>query len=571
MGSGPFQATQIFRRALESTPRNERVLHALGIQALNLGMPESAVELFESAVAGSPSTPVYHKDLGLACRAAGRIKKALEHFHAAVTLDASDAESFFHLGATLPKPQYLPEALSCFQAAARLRPGCAEFQFNLGRAFQDSGRMAEAVTSYQAALRAKPGFRPALLNLAMALKEEGQLSAAAMVCTESLIHQTQDPAAQNTIGLILKARGDLDGAMGYFQKAIQISADYADARLNLSVTLREMGRINESFDAAREILRLDPRNPEAHWNLAFLLLLTGQYSEGWREYEWRWKLAQFRGRARDHGQPLWDGTPLHGGSIFLYTEQGFGDTLQFIRYAPLVKSHADTRVIVECPPSLKRLFEGLPGIDQLISRGDPVPDFDVQAPIMSLPGIFSGLGAEIPSQVPYLKPPRDLPPIVHRTGKFNVGLAWAGNSNHLNDANRSIPLSMMAPLLRTPGPEFHSLQMGPQAAELSQVAQVARIVDLAPRLSDFAHTAAAISEMDLVISVDTAVAHLAGAMGKPVWLLLPAAPDWRWLLDRKDTPWYPTMQLYRQDAPGDWSEVLLRAASALGKLCPHSP
>lgn len=570
MGSGPFQPTQIFRRALEATPRNERILHALGIQALDLGLPESAVELFEGAVAGSPSTPVYHKDLGLACRAAGRIQEALKHFHAAATLDASDAESFFHLGATLPKPQYLPEALACFQAAARLRPDCAEFQFNLGRAFQDSGRMAEAVTSYQAALRAKPGFRPALLNLALALKEEGQLSAAAMVCTESLVHQTQDPAAQNTIGLILKARGDLDGAMGYFQKAIRICADYTDARLNLSVTLREMGRIKEALDTARDVLRLQPRNAEAHWNLAFLLLLSGQYSEGWREYEWRWKLAAFRDKSRDHGQPLWDGAPLHGGTIFLYAEQGFGDTLQFIRYALMVKSHADTRVIVECQRSLKRLFEGLPGIDQVIDRGDPVPDFDVQAPLMSLPGIFSRLGLGIPSQVPYLKPPRDLPPILHRSGKFKVGLAWAGNPSHLNDSNRSIPLSMLASLLQLPEPEFHSLQTGPQAAELSHVAQAARVVDLSPKLSDFAHTAAAIDGMDLVISVDTAIAHLAGAMGKPVWLLLPAAPDWRWLLDREDTPWYPTMQLYRQSAPGDWSEVLSRAASALSKKRPHS-
>jgi hypothetical protein len=296
-------------------------------------------------------------------------------------------------------------------------------------------------------------------------------------------------------------------------------------------------------------------------------LLHGDFEHGWPEYEWRWKTRDFSSGRRPFTQPQWDGGSLNGRTILLHAEQGLGDTLQFIRYAPLV-AEAAGNIVVECPAPLKRLLRHSLRQVPVLSKGEPLPPFDIHCPMLSLPLACRTTLANIPRQVPYLNADSEL--AAHWQGKLvsqrellKVGLAWAGNKAHKNDRHRSIELSTLAPLGEVPHVSFISLQKGEPAKQATRAPAGITLFDWSNELGDFADTATLIANLDLIISVDTAVAHLAGAMGKPVWTLLPFVPDWRWLLEREDSPWYPTMRLFRQSAPGDWSGVITRVVGAL--------
>ncbi len=306
------------------------------------------------------------------------------------------------------------------------------------------------------------------------------------------------------------------------------------------------------------------------WPMPVCFGVTSQ--PGWPEYEWRWRRQDASPPALT--QPLWDGSSLQGKSILLYPEQGLGDTLQFIRYAPLVKQTGAT-VIVQCQPPLLRLLATCAGIDRLLPEGADLPPFDVQAPLLSLPRILRTTLASIPANIPYLSADPDLRARWRQSlsgvADFKVGIAWQGNPGHKRDRQRSVPLAAFAPLAEAPGVRLVSLQKGPGHEQLTELAERLRVLDLTDELEDFADTAALLSNLDLVITVDTAVAHLAGAMGIPVWVALPIVPDWRWLLERQDSPWYPTMRLFRQTAWGDWAGVFERLTGALGQKIAATP
>lgn len=334
-----------------------------------------------------------------------------------------------------------------------------------------------------------------------------------------------------------------------------------DPRLlsNLGVVCRDSGDLARAEQYFRKVIVAQPDDPEAHFNLALTLLRAGRLREGFQEYEWRWRVPQFAEQRRAFPQPLWRGEPLNGRRILIHGEQGAGDTIQFVRYAPLVR-HAGGQVVVEVLPHLERLSMWMEGGCRIVRALSAGEQFDVQCPMMSLPQRFSTDLDSIPPPARF-SIPRALKSkwaARIRTGPLGVGVVWAANPQYYNNAARSVPAGHLLPLARRPGVRYWSLQVGPAAAEIPP-----GILDLSDELTDFGETAAVISQLDLVITVDTAVAHLAGSLGVPVWLLLAYACDWRWMLDREDTPWYPTMRLFRQQHPGEWGDVIERVSSAL--------
>jgi hypothetical protein len=341
------------------------------------------------------------------------------------------------------------------------------------------------------------------------------------------------------------------------------------AKNNLALTLSEAGNNDEAILCYHEALAGDPQNATLHYNLATALLATEDFINGWEELEWRWKMPNFTTKARDFGKPLWKGEPLRGEKILLHAEQGYGDTLQFVRYAPLVAARGG-EVILEVPQRLHRLLSQTPGVSQVVIHGEELPDFSWQCPLMSLPRAFATIVATIPSSQRYLHVAGEA---VERerekwtSSNFCVGLAWSGNPRNQLDAFRSLPLRDLSILGELEGVSFYSLQMGEPTQQIAEVASKLQVIDACSGHKDFADTAALLSNLDLVITVDTSIAHLAGALGIPVWILLPHhRTDWRWLLNRADSPWYPSARLFRQPRPGAWMELAASLRSELQQL-----
>ena len=359
--------------------------------------------------------------------------------------------------------------------------------------------------------------------------------------------------------------GQLDQAISSHSTAIGLNPQLTEAYSNLGNAFTDFGKIDQAIAAYRQAISLKPDYAQVHWNLAIALLLKGDYAEGWCEYEWRWKCEDQS--ARRFTQPLWDGGDLTGRTILLHAEQGFGDTLHFIRYAALVKDRGG-RVIVECQQELIGLLKQLTSVTQWITRGQPLPPFDVHRPLLSLPFVFGTTLENIPQQTPPLQAPANRVEqwrhrVADKSVVLKVGLAWAGNPHHKNDRNRSILLSQLMPLLEIPHIQFFSLQKGASTDGTN-------LLNLTTELHDFNESAALISNLDLIISVDTSVVHLAAAMGKPTWVMLPFAPDWRWLQQRDDSPWYPSIRLFRQTRIGDWPGVIDQVAAELARRCGSS-
>jgi hypothetical protein len=353
-----------------------------------------------------------------------------------------------------------------------------------------------------------------------------------------------------------------------YREALRLKPDLFEAHLSLGQLFQEQQQWDETKACFARALHLRPDQAEAHVELAYLQLRLGDFERGWAEYEWRWQTQHFRPHRRAFRQPPWDGSALAGRTILLYVEQGVGDAVQFLRFAPLVKQRGGT-VLLECPPALLTLCSGAAGVDRLIPQGSPHPEFDVQAPLLSLPRILGTTEATIPAGVPYLR--ADPARVAHWRGElaalpgFQVGISWQGNPDNPTDYKRSAPLEAFAPLAGVPGVRLVSLQKGHGAEQLQGVLGRWPVTDLASRIVDWADTAAILGNLDLVVCVDTALAHLAGALAVPVWVALPFVADWRWLVDREDSPWYPTMRLFRQGRRGDWAGVFRRLAEELAR------
>ena len=438
----------------------------------------------------------------------------------------------------------------------------------------EAGRLDEAERGYARVLTLRPKLVAAWFGRGLALTRLGR-PGDAVPCFQAAVRlDARHIESRIQLGALLVAR-DPDEALRWFERALEV--DPSQARARRFTVLGHMAKgaqcgDREDWDAMfgsyRRALALDPTHAGAHFSLAVELLRQGEYEEGWREYEWRWTWDKFDDRPRDWAQPQWRGEPLNGARILLHAEQGLGDAMQFVRYAPLVAARGGV-VYLEASRRLTRLFASVPGVTGVVAKGDPLPPCDWQCPLMSLPLAFGTTVETIPAPVPYLQatpvplePATDLPDGT----RCRVGLVWAGNPLYRRDARRSIALELFSDLTRMDGLRWYSLQVGEPAEALATPPPGLTLVDLGPRQRDLADAASLVASLDLVITVDTSVAHLAGAMGKPVWILVPKPSDWRWLLNRVDSPWYPTARLFRQRVAGDWAQVVNDVRQALVSL-----
>jgi tetratricopeptide (TPR) repeat protein len=427
------------------------------------------------------------------------------------------------------------------------------------------GDHASAEREYRAVLQVAPDHPTALHYLGVILYQRRELDAALPLLMRSTQAVPGEPEFHNNLGLALAAADRTDEAIAAYRRALALNPDHSVAWNNLGLALQERNDSAGAIAAFRRAIEIDPEFARAHWNLSLALLEDGQFREGFREYEWRLAIDELgKGRHPLRG-PVWDGKSPGGKALLVHTEQGLGDALQFARYATLLAAQG-ARVLIQCTLPLRNLLATVPGVAAAFGPGEPLPHYDAHIALLSLPRIFGTDAASIPASVPYLTVPAEQRAAVRASLASNapalrVGIAWAGSKAHANDRNRSLPLAMLAPLFEIPGIHWHSLQLGADD-EIARTPTASRMVRL-PSDTALDDTAALISEIDLVVSVDTSIAHLAGALARPLWVMLPFAPDWRWRLGSDRSPWYPTARLFRQTAPRAWPEVVARIREAL--------
>jgi tetratricopeptide (TPR) repeat protein/glycosyltransferase involved in cell wall biosynthesis len=558
-------AIALYRQCLRAEPAMAEACNNLGTLLARAGATEEAEGLFERAIASQPGYGEAHNNLGILSSGLGRHAAALASFSRAVACDDSQAPWQNNLGNAHAEVFDFPAALAAYDRAVALAPGNAEFWCNRAIALRGLRRAEDAEASLRRALALAPHFVNALSNLAVVLKEQKRLAEALELMDRATRAEPRNVVLWTNYAAIYEALGEYDQMRDMASRARAIDPDYPESYNLLANCELEAGHYDEAEALYRRAVALDPENRNANWNLALIWLMRGDFARGWPQFEWRKRLQSVVFDHGDYPGPEWRGEPLGGHTILLHSEQGMGDAIQFIRYAELLKVRGATRVIVECPWPIAPLLAGVAGVDVVVARGAPLPPFDVHANLMSLPGACGTTLATVPARVPYI--PVEPRPAAARVaappGVLRIGVVWAGNPVHARDFLRSAPLEAFAALFDVPGTRFYSLQKG--AAAEAQLAALAdpRVADLAPELGDFRDTAAVMAALDLVITVDTSVAHLAGALGRPTWLLLPHVPDFRWMLDREDSPWYPTMRIFRQPEPRDWDSVFSAVGAAL--------
>ncbi|MGA7937412.1 MAG: tetratricopeptide repeat protein [Kovacikia sp.] len=494
---------------------------------------------------------------------AGRLVQAEQIYRQILQQNPQQAEALNLLGVIACQHGKLEEGMALYRQALALQPAYTGARENLSLALWKQGKnlIEEATNAYSQIVTFEPNNIQAFSNLGSILQDQGKLDEALAYYQQALTAAPNHPETLNNIGVILQRQGKPAPAVFYHRQALGAQPDYVEAHISLGTALQEQGKFEEATACYDRALTLAPSNPQARYNRSLMYLIAGDYLRGFEEYEWRFKTGEFV--PCPFPQPLWDGSNLRGRTLLLHAEQGMGDTIQFIRYASMLAQKGG-RVVLTCHQPLLRLLSTIPTIEQRVPLGHPLPEFQTYAPIMSLPRILGTTMETLPAQVPYLQAPAsnlrlDAPPGT----RLKVGIVWTGGNLYKRNQSRSCRLKCFQRLLQVPQVAFYSLQKGIPQLDLLELGWEAQVQDLSSQLYDMAETAAAIAQLDLVITVDTAVAHLAGALGKPVWVLLSAIPDWRWMLDRQDTPWYPTMRLFRQSQPEDWEGLMERVEPAL--------
>lgn len=559
------EAEALYRQVLAENGTHTDSLHMLGVLAAQVGRADIAAELIGQAIGLKGDVASYHNNLGNVLKMLGRFDEAVAHFERALALHPAYAEAHGNLGTVRQDQGRIEEAVVHYRQALALQPDYADAHNNLGAALVGLGRSDEALSHCERAIALGAAFATAHFNAGNACKSLGRLDEAIAHYRQAATLRPDHAGSRNNLGSVLKVLGRLDEAVAAYRRAVALAPEDADMRNNLGTALQEQGRLDQAAAHYQQALAIDPTLAEAHWNRGFLRLLSGDLAGGWPGYEWRWRWRD----APAHGppSPAWDGGALDGRTIVLHCEQGMGDGIQFVRYVPMVRDRGG-HVLLRCPAPLVRLFAGVDGAGRIVAEGDPLPGGDCHAALLSLPGLFGTTLDTIPTAVPYLRPdPALIGAWRDRLAEcrgLKVGVVWRGSPTHARDRGRSIPAALFGRCLDVPGITVVSLQQNAGADEISALGITGPLVDAGGALTDFAETAAVIANLDMVISVDTSVCHLAGAVGAPVWTLVPFAPDWRWLLEREDSPWYPTMRLIRQPKPGDWPSVMDRVRRYLG-------
>ncbi len=564
------EAIASFREAIRLRPDYGDALNNLGNVYFFQKKFDEAVACYEQVLRVAPDHAGAYSNLGEVVRQQGRLDDAVTYCERAVSLRPDFAQARVHLGLALSAKERFEEAIVHLAEAARIQPDLPDAHHGLGYALLQLRRTDEAVAALREALRLKPGLADAHGNLGSALVRQGKHDEALACFAEALRLKPDLVEPRLYRAHALWQKGQFEEAEASAREALSLKPDSADAHNVLGVVYMKEGRVDEAVAAFDRALALKPEYAQAHFNRGLALLLKGDYVNGWPDYDWRWRCRDFVTTPVPDGG--WDGSPLDGKSILLHAEQGLGDALQFIRFAPQVKARGG-HVVVACPARLIPLLKRSAGIDQLVDYRALSVRCDVEAPLLSLPGKLGVTLDTIPAEVPYLFGDPDTErrwrEELKRFAGFKIGIAWQGNRDHPEDRLRSVPLRLLAPLARE-GVNLISLQLGAGREQIDEVSSRFRVEELSPRGEEsswtFLDDAAVMKALDLVITVDTAVAHLAGGLGVPAWVALAYAPDWRWLLDREDSPWYPTLRLFRQRRPGDWDDVFARMGAELTKL-----
>ena len=567
----PHDALEAYQRAIRAKPDHAEALCNRGAVLAGLGRNDEALASYDRALAVAPGFGEALSNRGNALKALGRLDEALSSYDRALKARPDDAQALFNRGVTLHELKRFDEALASYDRALAVRPDHAEALSNRGDALRGLGRLEDALASYDRALAMRPDYAEVLSNRGNVLKALRRFDDALASYDTALRLSPDNPATLSNRAVTLQALDRLDEALASCDRALALNASSIEALNNRASVLQEQRRFDEALATYDRAIAIAPDYAEAQANRAFLLLLTGDFAKGWPAYEWRRKLPSWV--ERGFTQPEWSGEDIAGKRLLLHAEQGFGDTIQFARYAGLAAMRG-ADVVLEVQPSLAPLLGGLFGVEMVAVGRDRLPAFDLHCPLLSLPHVFATTMATIPGGVPYIVAPADriaawasrLP-----VDGLRVGLAWSGHPENARDHERSIPFARLAPLIDIPGIRFVSLQKDIRAADVDDFHRSRNLIDLHGELRDFADTAAIIAQLDLVITVDTAVAHLAGAMGKPVWVLLPRVPDFRWLLDRTTSPWYPSARLFRKGQADAWDAVIAGVARELtAELAAHA-
>ena len=561
-------AEQHIAQAIELDPRQATFHNHLAEARLSQGNLVGAEAAARAALVLEPGLAIAHNTLGTIQAAGERRHSAIESYRRATELSPDFAQAHFNLGNLLSMCDDQAAAIAALARAVEIKPDYLRALRLLATLLQSSGRAADAALQWQAVLRLEGEDAATLCNLGSAFKDVGRTEDAARCYRRAIELDPLLPEAHFNLGVLLQHARRPHEARRAYEAAIRARPDYTEAHVNLGAVCKGQGDYDLALASYNAAERSDPDSVEMHRNRALLRLLRGDFERGWPEYEWRWQVS---GAALAPVEaPRWQGDPLAGGTLLLRAEQGLGDTIQLIRYAQLVKQRSQATVLVDCPRVLHAVLAGVPGVDRFVTGELAVERFDAWIPLLSLPAIFGTTLASVPAQVPYLfvEPQRTeywRGELARHEG-FRVGIAWQGNPGYAADFQRSVPLAEFVPLADLPGVQLFNLQKKHGLEQLPPLAERLKIVDLAPQLDQqaaFVDTAAVMQGLDLVVVSDSALAHLAGALGVPVWVALPHVPDWRWLLDREDSPWYPTMRLFRQTSLGDWATVFERIAAEI--------
>ena len=564
----PLEAESALRHALAVQPQFPEALLNLANLLLLRGQLEEAIDRLEKAVAINPRLADAHHSLGTAHEQAGRTTEAVDAYAAAARLRPDALDALLAFADRLLRRQAYPDAVEAYRRAIVLDPSRIGAHCNLGNALKALRRLPEAEESYRAALRLKPDSAPILNNLGIVVQEQKRVDEAITLFQAAIAADPAYGEAYISLAPALQLKNRLDEAADACLKALHAEPGNADAHCNLGNVRMAQNRLPEAIAEFERSVSMDPARAAFAKNLSHALLANGDFKRGWQHYEARWGATMKEGMRSFQQQARWSGRePVQGKTLFIHAEQGLGDTLQFMRYVPLLAARG-ARIVFEVQESLFDLLQDFEGVDRLIVRGAPVPEFDLHCPLLSLPDALGTELTTIPAGIPYLQPDvarttRWKTRLEGISNKPKIGVAWAGNPNHGNDHNRSVPFETFARLLECKNATFVPLQKEARPSEREAIAKCGFAFDPSVELASFSDTAALVAGLDGVITVDTSVAHLAGALGRPTWILLPFAPDWRWMLDRRDSPWYPTARLYRQPAPGDWDTPI---AELLGSL-----
>jgi len=608
------EAKALYEKILHREPNHCDALHLLGTIYNTLHQSDKALTLIHQAI-HIKQHPVYYNSLGVILKAQGKIDQSIEALSKALSLDPKYTDAYYNLGITLQNrgendeaieaytkalslnPNYaeaynnigialhnkgkINHAIEAFIKALSIHPQYAEAYYNLGNALKNQHKINHAITAYTKAIAINPQYVDAYNNLGVTLKAQGKIDEAIETYTKALSLNPHHAGVYNNFGAALKEQGKIDKAIEIYAKALSLNPQYADAYCNLGNALYDINKVNESIEAYTKALSLNPHHTGASWNQSLALLLSGDLTEGFKLYEYRWEteggLEKFK---RSFPQRLWLGEEdINGKTILIHSEQGLGDTLQFCRYLELLANQG-VNIIFEVQKPLIRLLQDFKGVSTLVEKGSPLPAFDYHCPLLSLPLAFHTSLTSIPTQTPYISVDQSLlDSWKDKLGKrraLRVGLVWNGgfraNQPELWYANnrRNIPLELIVKLNRA-DVDFYSLQKGePAESEFKrschELWSTDNLFNYMDDVEDFADTAGLISQLDLIIAVDTSTAHLAAAMGKPVWLLNRFDTCWRWMLHREDSPWYPTLTLFRQPSFGDWAGVIQRVRDRLDTL-----